>query len=84
VAHAADPASTVGDVLFVITTSSVDEHVPFVMVHLNVAFEPVETLVTADVFDDDEEIVAEPETTLQAPVPDPGEFAAIVKLPLLH
>ena len=37
-----------------------------------------------EVFEEDDVMVAEPETTLQAPVPEDGELAAIVKLPLLH
>ena len=74
-----------GKLLLVITTSSVEAvHDPLEIVHINVAEAPALTLVTPEVFDEDDVIVAEPETTLQAPVPEDGELAAIVKLPLLH
>ena len=43
-------------------------HAPLEIVHLNVAEAPALTLVTPEVFDEDDVIVAEPETTLQAPV----------------
>ena len=47
------------------------------IVHLNVAEANRLTLVTPEVNDEDDVIVAEPETTLQAPVPNDGEFAAM-------
>lgn len=72
-----------GTVLFVITTSSVEGVQPELeIVHLKVALVPAETPVTVVVAEDVEVIVAVPETTDQAPVPEVGVFAAIVKLEL--
>ena len=77
--------TAVGLLLFVITTSSVAAvHEPLDTVHLNVALAPAETPVTADVLEDEVEILAEPLVTLHAPVPKLGLVAAIVKLDVAH
>jgi hypothetical protein len=59
-------------------------HVPFAIVHLNVAEVPTGTPVIPDVADVGVVIVAVPIITLHVPVPVTGEFPARVKLPLLH
>ena len=77
--------TAVGLLLFVITTSSVAAvHEPLDTVHLSVALLPAETPVTADVLEDEVEILADPLVTLHAPVPKLGLVAAIVKLELAH
>jgi hypothetical protein len=75
---------TVGSALFVSTTSSVDVHVPLVIVHLSVALVPTGTPVTVEVADDGVVIVAVPLTTLHTPVPVEAAFPASVKDPLLQ
>ena len=64
--------------------SSVDVQVPFVIVQRKVADEPAVTPVTVVVAEDAVVIVAVPDTTLHAPVPVTGVFAAIVKVDVLH
>ena len=77
--------TAVGLSLLVNTTSSVAAvHVPFDTVHVNVALLPAVTPVTADVLEDEVEILADPLATLQAPVPKLGFVAANVKLALSH
>lgn len=70
--------------MFVSTTSSVEEHVPLVMVHRRVALVPTGTPVTVDVADEGVVIVAVPLTTLQTPVPVVAALPARVKDPLLQ
>lgn len=80
-----EPAlATVAAAWFVKTTSSVDEHVPFVIVQRKVAGVPAVTPVTPEVGEDGDVIVAAPLTTLQAPVPEVAVLPASVKEPLLH
>ena len=68
----------------VITISSVDVHVPFVMVHLNVAEVPTAKPVTVVVREDGVVIVAVPLTIDHKPEPTVGLLAAMVNDPLLH
>ena len=75
---------TVGSALFVCTTSSVEEHVPLVMVHRRVALVPTGTPVTVDVADEGVVIVAVPLTRLHTPVPEVAALPARVKEPLLQ
>ena len=76
---------TVGKLLFVSTTSSVDAvQVPLLIVQRSVALEPDGTPVTPEVAEDDDVIVAVPLTTLQVPVPVTGTLPANVNDPLLH
>jgi hypothetical protein len=77
-------AATVADAWFVSTTSSVEVHVPLVVVHRKVTLLPAVTPVTVVVADAAVVIVAEPLTMLQAPVPVEAAVAAIVKVLLLH
>jgi hypothetical protein len=76
---------TVGKLLFVSTTSSVDAvQLPLLIVQRSVALEPAGTPVTPEVAEDDVVIVAVPLTTLQAPVPVVGVLPASVNEPSLH
>ena len=68
--------------LLVITTSSVDEQAPFVIVQRKVALEAAGILVTVDALREGVVIVAVPETTLQTPVPMVGLLPANVKEPV--
>jgi hypothetical protein len=74
----------VGRERFVSTTSSVDVHVPFVVVQRSVALVPAGIPDTVVVAEDALDIVAVPLTTVQAPEPVLGTVAAIVKVPLLQ
>lgn len=76
--------ATVGKLLFVNTTSSVEEQVPFVVVQRKVALEPAGTPVTPEVAEDALEIEAVPLTTVHTPEPVVGALPANVKLPLLQ
>jgi hypothetical protein len=77
--------ATVGKLLFVSTTSSVDAvQVPLLIVQRRVALEPAGTPVTPEVADDDVVIVAVPLVTVQAPVPVVGLLPASVNEPSLH
>jgi len=67
------------------TTSSVDAaQDPLVIVHLNVAEEPIVKPVTPEVADDGVVTVAVPDTTDHAPVPTVGVFPAKVVVVVLH
>ncbi len=80
-----DPAAdTIADASLVITTSSVELHVPFVIVHRSVALVPAANPVTMVVGELAVVIVAVPDIKLHNPVPVTGVFAAIVKLEVLH
>jgi hypothetical protein len=71
----------VGTELFVNTTSSVEGVQPLLdIVHLNVAPVPAVMPVIVVVADDVEVMVAVPETTDQAPVPEVGVLAAMVNV----
>lgn len=76
--------ATVGRLLFVNTTSSVEEQVPFVVVQRNVALVPAGTPDTVVVAEDALDMVAVPLTTVHVPDPLVGALPAIVKLPLLQ
>jgi hypothetical protein len=58
--------------------------VPLLIVHRRVAVLPAGTPVTPELGEEGDVIVAVPETTDHNPLPTLGEFAAIVKLPLLQ
>ena len=75
---------TAGGGLFVSTTSSVEVQAPFVIVHLNVAVVPAVTPVTPEVGEVGVVMVADPLTTLHAPVPVAGLLAASVNVLVLH
>ena len=75
---------TVGRLLLVKTTSSVDVQVPLVVVQRSVALVPAGMPVTVEVADDGVVIVAVPLISVHRPVPVEGVFAASVKLPLLQ
>ena len=75
---------TVGRLLLVNTTSSVDVQVPLVVVQRSVALVPAGTPVTPEVAEDGVVIVAVPLISVHRPVPVEGVFAASVKLPLLQ
>ncbi len=80
-----DPdADTVAEALLVIIISSVELHVPFVIVQRKVALVPAANPVTVVVGELAVVIVAVPDTKLHDPVPVTGVFAAIVKLEVLH
>ena len=75
----------VGLLLFVNTTSSVLElHGEFAIVHLKVVLLPAVTPVTAEVAEEALVILPEPLTILQVPVPEDGVFPAKVKLASAH
>jgi hypothetical protein len=81
------PALAVTSALFVNTTSSLEEHVPFVTVHLNVTDVPAakpETVVVA--LDNGDAIVAPfvAPTIVHKPFPTEGVLPAKVNAPLLH
>ena len=80
----APAADVVADASFLITTSSVELHVPLVIVQRNVMFVFVGTEVIVVVEDDGVVIVDVPLTNDQAPVPDDGLFPAKVKVDVLH
>ena len=65
-------------------TSSVELHVPFVIVHLNVAAFPAARFVNVEAGEFGLDIVAEPETTVHKPVPTDGLFPASVNVLLLQ
>ena len=77
-------AATVAAAWFVSSTSSVEVHVPLVVVHRKVTLLPAVTPVTVVVADAAVVIVAEPLTILQAPVPVVAAVAAMVNVLLLH
>lgn len=66
------------------TTSSVEEHVPLVIVQRSVALVPAGTPVTPEVAEEGVVMVAVPLTTLHVPVPTLAVLPASVKEPLLH
>lgn len=75
-----------GNGLFLMTTSSVEMQVPFVIVQRNVIPIFAGTLVTVDVRNELLVMDALPEepTKLHAPVPDDGLFPANVNCAVLH
>jgi hypothetical protein len=80
----APAADTVADASFLMTTSSVELHVPLVIVQRNVIFVFVGTEVNVEVADDGVVIVADPLTRLHAPVPEEGLLPAMVNVDVLH
>ena len=62
----------------IITSSEVDVHGGFVMVHLNVTEEPTTSPVTPEVGEEVVVTVAVPAITVHNPVPGAGLFAARV------
>ena len=73
-----------GEATLIITSSNDDAQAPLLMVHLNVALEPIVKPVKPDVGDDGVVIVAVPATTLQLPVPTAGVLPARVAVVTLH
>src|SRR5688572_7574898 len=73
-----------GLLLFVIDTSSNDEHAPFTIVQRSTAVDPAGTPVTPDVALEGVVIVAVLLCNVQVPFSTDGELLASVKLPLLH
>ena len=76
--------ATVAVAWFVSTTSSVEVHVPLVVVQRSVTFVPAGIPVTVEVGEEGVVIVAVPLTKLHTPVPVVGVLPVKVKLPLLH
>lgn len=73
-----------GEAYTVITTLSVEEQVPFVILHRKVAVVPTTSPVTPDVGEEGVVMVAEPEITVHVPVPTAGVFPANVVVVTLH
>jgi hypothetical protein len=70
--------------LTIITSEVVGVHAPLDIVHLNVDEPPIVSPVTPVAGSEESVIVAVPETTLHAPVPIAGVFAANVVVVVLH
>jgi hypothetical protein len=79
------PASAVvGNEFTVITTSSLDVHVPLLVVQRSVTDEPTTNPVSVEVAEAGVVIVAIPATTVHVPLPTPGVFPASVAFVILQ